>query len=123
MLLSAQRPITDTTHYLGNCTVLCAISLGMDEASVIDERKGWQWIASAKAYLDYRSGSTWRPARHRFHPEHEYFVRGINLLNQVNSQVMEKVCPCVYCRTGAQFYDAKKPATSVKKLAKKAGTA
>lgn len=86
----------------------------MNESIEVEGRKGWQWIASAKSYLDYRSGSEWRPARHRFHPEREYFVRGINLLNQVNAEIMAKVCPCVYCRTGAPFYDAKKPCVSVK---------
>lgn len=90
----------------------CSIRLRMsDPAFEIDGRKGWQWTASAISYLQFRSGRAWRPARHRFHPEHEYFVRAINLLNQVESAIPEP-CACVYC-SGSPFYDAKKPVASV----------
>lgn len=51
----------------------------------VDGRKGWQWIESVKAYLDWRAGSSWRPMSHRFHPDREYYIHGIRLVIEARS--------------------------------------
>lgn len=40
----------------------------------VDGRNGLQWVRSVLAYLDWRSGSAWRPARDRNHPLRRFYT-------------------------------------------------
>lgn len=53
----------------------------LDAWNVVDGRSGYQWIASIKTYLDWRSGLSWRRSGSRFHPEVEHYIRALNFLN------------------------------------------
>lgn len=78
-----------------------------ESTPTIEDRKGWQIVASVRAYLQWRAGDTWRPASHRFHPEKVPYTQAINFLN--GAQASAAVCDCPYCH-GAPFVGERKPA-------------
>lgn len=81
-------------------------------------RKPWQFHVSVANYLEWRSGSAWRPLSQRFHPDRFDYVSAINLMNE--ARISTAACPCPYC-AGAPFADERKPVASVR--AQKAGIA
>lgn len=72
-----------------------------------DQRTGSQWLSSVKAYLLFCSGTSWRPARDRFHPVRFAYTSAINWLNEADNSLLGE-CSCCYCQ-GAPFYDARLP--------------
>jgi hypothetical protein len=53
-----------------------------DELSEVDGRNGSQWMRSVLAYLDWRSGDSWRPMAHRNHPDRRAYTDASLTLRQ-----------------------------------------
>ena len=47
---------------------------------MVDGRTGIQWVRSILSYLDWRTGSSWRPLSHRWHPDRWYYLDGYRLV-------------------------------------------
>ena len=62
-----------------------SVPLAQPELTIVDGRKGWQWLASIQGYLHWRSGAPWRPAQDRWHPDRIYYLDAIRLLNELES--------------------------------------
>lgn len=77
--------------------------LPIHRGGTVDGCSGYQWLQRVKAYLHYRSGLTWLPTTKRFHPEVEYYVLGIRLLNEAWSaeRPTRLKKPSASVRTGA----------------------
>jgi hypothetical protein len=88
----------------------------------VDGRNGRQWLASIVAYLEWRSGSSWRPQTQRFHEDKQVYVRAIRLLNTLSSGNVEQIVE--YKLPLQPVLPPKKPAASVpaKQLALPFGT-
>ena len=71
-------------HYIETRNTLPAVFTGSnpDEPADVDGRNGSQWMRSVLAYLDWRSGSVWRPMADRNHPERRAYTDASLTLRQ-----------------------------------------
>ena len=70
--------------YIQTHNTLPAVFTGSnpDELDDVDGRNGRQWMRSVLAYLDWRSGDSWRPMADRNHPERRAYTDASLTLRQ-----------------------------------------
>jgi hypothetical protein len=64
-----------------------------DEAR--DRRTGGQWLRSVRAYLEFRSGDSWRRGEDRNAPERWYYIDGLRTLNGIGQEQRYALPLCI----------------------------
>lgn len=83
-----QRPITDNSSPVPVSEQLRAFRPAEHGpvyfgAVTVDGRTGTQWLKSVEAYLEWRTGSAWRPLTDRWNPDRWYYLDGLRFLHDV----------------------------------------
>jgi hypothetical protein len=79
--------------------------IGFDSDRERDARTPAKFVQSVLDYLEWRSGSKWRPLSQRWSEERWYYLDGFRALNKAFRDPSPD-CACVYCK-GAPFYSRK----------------